>query len=120
MDMESQSQAVPILLFDIAPEFRAFAKSTLESQGFRVLEALTSDDVREMIRRNEAALVIFSVSENSVELLSWAKQNFPAFPVIMTAGAAHPVGLQNGFAVLLEPVQSEELLSTVHLLLHGV
>jgi DNA-binding response OmpR family regulator len=119
MDIESQSQEGPIMLFDMAPEFSAFAKSTLEPHGLRVLEVMTSAAAREIIRRNGAGLVICTVSESSVELLSWAKQNFPPFPVIMTAGAAYPAGLQDGFAVLLEPVQSEELLSTVRLLLQG-
>ena len=33
-------------------------------------------------------------------------------PVIMTAEAAYPIGIQNKFAILLEPVSNAELIST--------
>jgi hypothetical protein len=40
-------------------------------------------------------------------------------PVIMTAEAAYPIGIQNKFAILLEPVSNAELISTARTLLFG-
>jgi len=121
--LDSQHREMPIVLFDGSPEFQTFVRLTLELHGFEVIEAVTTEAARERIQRHEAALLVIGEGANfeeGVELSVWAKQTFPAFPLIMVAGAAYPVGVQDGYAILLHPVTSEELLSAVHKLLEDL
>lgn len=80
-------------------------KAALEAEGFRVVEDTNS----------QIDLLITNADWEGLQLALEADQQ--VIPIIIVAGAAHPIGIHDRVAILLEPVSDEELVSTARTLL---
>lgn len=94
-------------------------KAALEQGGFRVVEVKNQDDALLSLRdANSGVNLLITSPDFSVQQLQVAAQVVEQYglPVIMLAGAAYPIGIQDKFAMLLEPVSNAELISTARAL----
>jgi CheY-like chemotaxis protein len=116
--MSSQPSTAAILFVDDQAARRAQFKTVLEDENHIVLEAQDAIAALDLLQRksNEIdMMVVARVTPHSsgLELVLTARQMAPAMPFILIADAAFPVGVQTGFAVLLDPVSPKELVETV-------
>jgi CheY-like chemotaxis protein len=110
-----------ILIVDNQADNRKRWKAALESEDLRVVEAENSIDALTLIRDSAPRIDLLVTTVMSdltgAHLAVEAVELRRDLPVIIVAWAANPVGIQNGFAVLLEPVSDVELIATARALL---
>lgn len=117
----SDQHASSILVASDEADNRKRWKAAFESAGFAVVQAENRIDALTLLRDAASGidLLVTSVMRDGAgALLASEAGGLPrALPVIIVSGYAYPVGVQHGFANLLEPVSDAELIDTARALL---
>jgi len=108
-----------VLVVDDNGSVRAYVKATLESEGFRTLEAEDGELGLELIRKigSNIDLVISDIQMpklNGIQLANSVRAEFPTIPIIFISGYAD-VALENqpGVEFIPKPFLSSTLLNIV-------
>ena len=91
----------------------------LENAGFRVVEVENHNYASALLLDASLGIDLLITSPDFAGLRLAVEADRQRLPIIITAGAAYPVGIQNTVAILLEPVSTAELISTARALLFG-
>ena len=107
-----------VLVVDDEPSIRLLCKVNLELEGFRVLEAETLDEARELLRGERVSVVLLDVhvgSEDGRILLEEIRAEQPALPVALFSGTAGSDAIEEegADAVIPKPFPLELLVDTV-------
>jgi len=117
----SEEQRFCVLTVDDQPDNRKQWKAALASADFRVAEAESRIAALALLRDTASGidLLVTAVMRDlsGAQLAADAVELRPNLPLIIVAGVANPVGIQNTIAVLLEPVSDTELIATARTLL---
>jgi CheY-like chemotaxis protein len=96
-------------------------RATLEAASYRVIEAGSQGEALTLLRDANSGidLLVTGLMRNGegAQLAVEALDVRPSLPIILAADAAHPVGIQDQFALLLTPVSDSELVGAARTLL---
>ena len=93
-------------------------KTALEQEDWTVLMPADADAVLELIRSDPSRVDLLITNpgedfEAGLQLIVSANECAPTLPIVTTTSAGYPIGVQQGFALLLEPVSPDELMDAV-------
>jgi CheY-like chemotaxis protein len=120
-DAISEKDQGSILLVDDTPENRHKWKAALERARFRVAEASSRSEALSYLRDADSAIDLLLTGlirdAEGAQLAVEALELRASLPFVLAADAANPVGIQDQFALLLNPVSDAELVSAARTLL---
>ena len=113
-----------VLVVDDEPSIRLLCRVNLELEGYRVLEADTLGEARELLRDESVSVVLLDVhvgSEDGRTLLEEIRTERPALPVALFSGTAGSDVMddERADAIIPKPFQLEQLVGTVSRLASG-
>ena len=96
--MEKVNTNFTILIIDDDEDFRLNQKLQLEAAGYKVLEAESQNQGRELIKENNFDLAVIDLmmeeEDSGFTLCYELKKAMPEKPVIMVTGVAHETGIE--------------------------
>jgi DNA-binding NtrC family response regulator len=107
-----------VLVVDDEPSIRLLVRVNLELAGFRVLEAATLGEARDVLEREPPSLVLLDLhiaGEEGFDLLSEIRQDYEDVPVVLMTGTAQLSSEERRLAdaTLPKPFTLDQLTSTV-------
>jgi DNA-binding NtrC family response regulator len=107
-----------VLVVDDEPSIRLLVRVNLELAGFRVLEAGTLGEARDVLEREPPRLVLLDLhvaGEEGFDLLAEIRQDYEEVPVVLMTGTAQLSSEERRLAdaTLPKPFTLDQLTSTV-------
>jgi two-component system C4-dicarboxylate transport response regulator DctD len=108
-----------ILVVDDEPSIRLLCRVNLELEGYRVLEAGTIEEARQLLSANPVRAILLDVhvgSGDGRELLREVRETDPGLRVALFTGTADlsPVERASADGVIPKPFPIDELVGTVN------
>ncbi|MCC6143336.1 MAG: response regulator [Candidatus Hydrogenedentes bacterium] len=129
-DTAPESGPKTILVTDDDEDFRLQQKLRLEGAGFKVIEAASYHDAREVIRYGKFDMAIVDLMMEEPDagftLCQELKRALPDTPIIMVTGVANETGIEfdastpeerawiKADTLLAKPIRFEQLLREIH------
>lgn len=114
-----------ILVVDDEPNVLVTYRLILQQQGYDISAALSSDEARSILARENIDLLLCDLSlekqENGFDVIDFAHQRNASMPAVLLTGYATPEAVERseqlGIPVLFKPIDIKELLETISALL---
>jgi DNA-binding NtrC family response regulator len=114
-----------ILVVDDEPNVLVTYRLILQQQGYDISTALSSDEARSILARENVDLLLCDLSlekqENGFDVIDFAHQRNASMPAVLLTGYATPEAVERseqlGIPVLFKPIDIKELLETISALL---
>ena len=114
-----------ILVVDDEPNVLVTYRLILQQQGYDISTALSSDEARSILGRENVDLLLCDLSlekqENGFDVIDFAHQRNASMPAVLLTGYATPEAVERseqlGIAVLFKAIDIKELLETISALL---
>jgi DNA-binding NtrC family response regulator len=114
-----------ILVVDDEPNVLVTYRLILQQQGYEVSAAVSSEEARTILARDEIDLLLCDLSlekqENGFDVVEFARKKDPRMPVLLLTGYATPEANERAqdmsIRVLFKPIDINELLESISTLL---
>jgi DNA-binding NtrC family response regulator len=114
-----------ILVVDDEPNVLVTYRLILQQRGYEVSAAVSSEEARTILARDGIDLLLCDLSlekqENGFDVVEFARQKDPRMPALLLTGYATPEANERaqdlGIPVLFKPIDINELLESISMLL---
>ncbi len=110
-----------ILVVDDEPNVLVTYRLILQQQGYDVTAALSSEEARQALAKEDIDLLLCDLSlekqENGFDVIEFGRQKKPDLPTVLLTGYATPEANERaeilGIPMLFKPIDIAELLQTI-------